>query len=133
MLELPRGPARVAQCHEKLAGTLAARHGLQDVLGGGQPDFRTYREGGLPLSERGMKHEPAIDLHRPPKMDGDHLQSVAVELDADLLEQGVQVHLDRPVHHDAKGALIVVLADIGERLGEMRIHHVGHGDEKMMR
>ena len=61
------------------------------------------------------------------------LNCSASERNAHLLEQRLQVHLDRAVDDDAERALVVVLADEGERLGEMRIRHGGHGDQKVMR
>ena len=48
------------------------------------------------------------------------------------LEQRLQGHVDRPVHHEAERPLVVVLADVGQRPREVRIGHVGHGDQEMM-
>ena len=79
-----------------------------------------------------MQHEPAVNLHGPAKMDGHGLQGVAILPDADLLEQRLQVHFNRSVDNDSQGALVVVLADERQRPGEMRIRHVGHGDEEVM-
>jgi hypothetical protein len=47
-------------------------------------------------------------------------------------QQCRQSHVDRPVHHQAEGALIVVLAHIGERAGEIRVDHVRHGDQEVI-
>ena len=49
------------------------------------------------------------------------------------LEERLQRHVDRPVHDQAERALVVVLADVGKGLGEVRIGHVGHGDQEVMR
>mgnify|MGYP006173735623 CR=1 FL=1 len=49
------------------------------------------------------------------------------------LEQRLQREVDGAIDHQAERALVVVLADVGERPREVRICHVGHGDQEVMR
>ena len=79
-----------------------------------------------------MQHETAVDLHRPAEMHRGRLEGAGVEGDADLLEQAVQIHFDRPVDDHAERALLVVLADERQGFGKMRIDHVGHGDQEVL-
>jgi hypothetical protein len=78
-----------------------------------------------------VQNETAIGLHRPAVMYRGRLEGADVEGDADLLEQAVQIHFDRPVHYHAQRALVGVFANERQGLGKMRIDHVGHGDQEV--
>ena len=80
-----------------------------------------------------MQHEAAIDLHRAAEMHRAFAQPGVVERDVDLLEQRGQRHVGRLVDDDAERAVLVVLADVGERVRKMRIRHRRHGDQEVMR
>ncbi|MNV94251.1 hypothetical protein D3C71_1890310 [compost metagenome] len=80
-----------------------------------------------------MQHEATVGLYRATLVDR-HLQGAGRWhfVRAQLLEDVGQVQLLRPVDHQAHGAMGVVLDDVREGLGEVRIGHVRHGDQELM-
>ena len=46
--------------------------------------------------------------------------------------RALERHIDRSIDDYAQRPLLVVLTDIGERLGEVGIDHAGHGDQEVM-
>ena len=68
----------------------------------------------------------------PPKCTGASRSAVVGERNVDLLEQRRQRHVDRLVDDDAERAVLVVLADVRQRMREMRIGHGRHGDQEMV-
>ena len=67
-----------------------------------------------------MQHEAAIDLHRTAVMHPCFAQLRVAERNVDLLEQSRERHVDRLVDHDTERALVVVLADVDQRVGKVR-------------
>ena len=80
-----------------------------------------------------MQDEAAIHLYRAAEMHLGIADFGAVCGDLKLVEQRRQSQIDRAVHHDAEGSLLVMLADIGERPRKEGVRHVRHGDQEMMR
>ena len=68
----------------------------------------------------------------PPKCTGAARRSASPQRNLICSNSADKRHVDRPVDHDAERALFVVLADVGQRLREMRIGHAGHGDQEVM-
>ena len=132
LLELAGRPSRITERHEHVARTVAAAHGLENVLRSGETHVVGDGERRLPIAERAMQHEAAVDLHRAAEVNGRGAQSVVGQRDVDLLEQRGQRHVDGLVHDDAQRAVLVVLAHVRERVGEMRIRHGRHGDQEVM-
>ena len=83
-----------------------------------------------------MQHEAAIGLHRAAEI---HRQSGEQRLDlfilkrnADAFEQAGKPQFHRAIDDDADRAILVVLADVGQRAGKIRVGHGGHGDQEMI-
>ena len=132
LLELAGGPAGVAERHQDVRRTFAAADRFEDVLRCREAELVAEGERRLPVAERTVQHEAAVDLDRPAEHHRRFAQRLVAERHVDLLEQRRQRHLDRPVDDEAERALGVVLADVGQRMGEVRIRHAGHGDQEMM-
>ena len=133
LLELSRRPAGVAQRHEHVLRALAARDRLEHVLRRREADVVVDGERGLPVAERPVQHEPAVDLDGTAEMHRHAAQLGVRERDVDLLEQRGERHVGRLVDDDAERAFRTVLADVGERVRKMRVRHRRHGDQEMMR
>ena len=80
-----------------------------------------------------MQHEAAIDLHGAAEMHRPLAQLGVGERDVDLLEQRGERHVRRLVDDDAERAVLVVLADVRQRVRKMRVRHRRHGDQEVMR
>src|SRR5689334_24513020 len=78
-----------------------------------------------------MQHEAVVELHRAAEEDRLSHQRRVAQVDVHLLEQRLERHVDRAVHHDAERAALVVLADEGEGAGKIRVRHRRHGDEEV--
>jgi len=78
-----------------------------------------------------VQDEAAVDLHRSAEMHGCLRQAVILELQVDLFEQGVQLHVDRAVDDDAHGAILVVLTDEGDGSCKIRVCHRRHCDQEV--
>ena len=117
------------------------------MISAGRPslptDCRTSRELVRPTSlltasvdchwpMRTMQHEAAIGLHRAAEIDRQVGQALGFELDVDFFEQAGQIHVDRAVDDDAQRTVLVVLADIDQGVGKIRIFHRRHGDQEMV-
>ena len=90
--------------------------------------FKVVRAGGR------VQHKAPVGLHRPAVMHGNFAAGFVTWRDFNLLQQRVQreiCQVEWPVDHHTQRALFVMLADKGQRFGEMRISHGGHGDQKM--
>src|SRR5262245_46933140 len=79
-----------------------------------------------------MQNEASVYLYRPAKVDGQAAATLVAQRNVDLLEQGLQRHVDRSIHHNAQGSLLVVLTNVSERFGEVGIDHARHGDQKVV-
>ena len=66
-----------------------------------------------------MQHEAALGLHRAAEVDRLLGQVLAVERELDLLEQVLQLDVDRLVDHQAERALLGVLAEVDHGAGEV--------------
>ncbi|MNC74211.1 hypothetical protein D3C75_1255270 [compost metagenome] len=80
-----------------------------------------------------MQHEAAVGLYRATLVDR-HLQGAGRRrfVRAQLLEDVGQAQFLWSVDHQAHGAMLIVLDDIREGLGEVRIGHVRHGDQELV-
>ena len=132
LLELSRGPARVAERDEHVLRPFAAADRLEDVLRRREAEVIADRERRLPVAERPMEHEPSIDLHGTAEMHRRLAQRPIAERDVDLLEQRGERHIDRLVDHNAERAFGIVLADVSQRIREMRIRHRRHRDQEVV-
>src|SRR5512135_82327 len=133
VLELARRPAGVAERHQDLGRAFAAADGLENVLGGGQPDRLTHPERGLPLAGRRVQHEPAVGLHGSAEKNRRIRQLAVAQREREALEQRLHGHVDGAIHHYAERALLIVLAHVSQRPRKIRIDHVRHGDQEVMR
>ena len=83
-----------------------------------------------------MQHKAAIGLHRSAEIDGlpGEVPTGLARIEGDIhpVEQGRQAHVHRSIDDHAKRAFGVVLADVGERPGKIRIGHRRHGDEEVV-
>jgi len=79
-----------------------------------------------------MQNKSAVPLHRSPKVDRQAGQRLIVQRDLDLLEQGRERHVDWPIDYDTQRSLLIVLTNVGQRAGEVRVRHIRHGDQKVM-
>ena len=129
----PGRPAGVAQRNEHARRALAARDGFQHVLRRREPDVVADRERRLPVAERPVQHEAAVDLDRAAEMHGRVADVGIRERNVDLLEQRRQHHVGRLVDDDAERAVLVVLADERQRVREIGIGHRRHGDQEVVR
>ena len=60
-------------------------------------------------------------------------EDAILESERQALEQRLQGQVDRTVDDDPERALIVVLADVSQCPRKVRIGHVGHGDQEVIR
>ena len=132
VLELARAPAGVAQGHQQLARTLAPRHRLEDVARGGEAHAVGHRHGGVPVAQGLMQHETAVGLDRTAEEHRAGAERLGSERQLDALEQGAQGDLGGAVDDQAERAARVVLGDIDDRAGEVRVGHAGHGQQELM-
>ena len=109
-----------------------ADDGLEDVARTREAHLLGDGQRRLPLPERAVQDEAAVGLHRAAEEDGNLGEVGGLGGQVGLFEQGREVHVQRPVDDDAQGALCVVLSNVDERLGEKRIIHRRHGNEKMI-
>ena len=132
-LELPGLPAGVAERDEGIRGALAARHGREHVARGGHLDAVGHLVGVVPLPAGAMQHEAAVGVYRP---------AAQHRLRRDVLARGLELHLrqhvrephgQRLVENDAERALVGVLADERDRLGEVRVGELRHRDQQVVR
>ena len=114
-------------------GPFAAGNGLEHVLRSRETDFIVDGERGLPVAERPVQHEAAIDLHGAAEMHRPLAQLGIGERNIDLLEERGQRHVRRLVDDDAERAVLVVLADVRQRVRKVRVRHRRHGDQEVMR
>ena len=80
-----------------------------------------------------MQHEAAVDLDGAAEMDGGVADVGVGERNVNLLEQRRQHHVGRLVDDDAERAVLVVLANEGQRVREIGIGHRRHGDQEVVR
>src|SRR6185436_4030664 len=81
---------------------------------------------------RTVHDETALRLHRAADEYGAVQAGAIREWDGKLAEHLGERQVAGAVHDDAKSALGVVLADIGDRLAEIRVGHRGHRDQEMI-
>ena len=79
-----------------------------------------------------MQHETTIDLHRSAVMHARFPKIGIAQRNIDLFEECRQGHVDRLVDDDAERALVVVLANVDQGVGKVRIRHARHGDQEVM-
>ena len=79
-----------------------------------------------------VQHEAAFGLHRAAEVDGGLGQVLAVQREVHLLEQVLQLDVDRPVDDQANGAVIVVFAQQRDGARKMFILHRRHGDQELV-
>jgi len=80
-----------------------------------------------------VQHEAALGLHRPAEVHRRLGQVVAVECELDLLEQVLQLDVDRLIDHEAERTLLGVLAHVDHASGEGVARHARHSDQKLVR
>ena len=80
-----------------------------------------------------MQHEAALGLHRAAEVDRRLGEVLAVERQLDLLEQVLQLDVDRLVDDQAERALLGVLAQVDHGAGEGAVAHARHGDQELVR
>ena len=81
---------------------------------------------------RVVNDESAIGLHRAPLHDRLLSQRARIQGHLELFEDIRKPHVQWPIDDDAERALFVVLPNIGDRLGEVRVRHRRHGDQKLI-
>jgi hypothetical protein len=54
------------------------------------------------------------------------------ELEVDLVEQAGQIHVDRAIDDNPQRPVFVVLADIDEGMGKIRVFKRRHGDQEVI-
>jgi len=130
--QLARFPAGITQGDQALLWPYAFGDGEQHVLRSGQRQALQF-DGGLVAAFAAVQDEAAVSLHRATLVDG-YVQGAGRRylVGAQLLENVGQVQLLWSVDHQAHGAIGVVLDDVREGLGEVRIGHVRHGDQELM-
>ena len=131
--KLPGLPSRIPQRDEHVRRAVAAADGLEHVLGCGEAHVVADGECGLPVAEGPVQHESAVELHGSAEVDRRLAERLVGKGNVDLLEQGRELHVDRPVDDDTQRAVLVVLAHIGERVRKIRVRHGRHGDEEVVR
>jgi hypothetical protein len=104
----------------------------QDVLGRGQRQLVVDAQRGLPVALSVVQHEAALNLYRPAEIDRHLFQIGLVQRDLNLVENLAQRQAQRPVHNNAQRAVLVVLADIGQRAGEHALLRAGHRDQEVV-
>ncbi len=80
-----------------------------------------------------VQHEATLGLDRATEVDRSLGQIFAVQRELDLLEQILQLDVDRLVDHQAQRALLGVLAQVDHGARERAVPHAGHGDEELVR
>jgi hypothetical protein len=79
-----------------------------------------------------MQHEAAIGLHRAAEIDR-KLADIRRLSGTSIFSNSVaEIHVDRAVDDQPERALIVVLGNIDQRFGKIRVIHCRHGNEKMI-
>ena len=132
-LELTGLPAGIPQGDQQAGGVqFAAAHGLQDIPRGGQADLVIDRQGGLPGPQRRMQDKTPVHLHRTTVEHWLGTADIGRHRDVDLFQQSAQGKVDWPVHHHAKGTIAIVTADVGKRIGKIRVGHRRHGNQEMI-
>src|SRR5437764_9438203 len=124
LLELAGRPAGIAERHQYALRAFAAADRFENVLRGGEADRLAHAQRRLPVARRLVQHEAAIGLHRTAEIDRRFRHRAIGDRKRQALEEGLQRHVDRTVHHQAKRALVVMLADVSQRPGKVRIRHV---------
>ncbi len=133
LLQLAFGPSGIAQRHQQMARPLPFAYRLENILGGGKAYLVVNLQGGLPGTALVVQHKTPIRLHRTAEMHQHIFQFSGLERHVDLGKQFAECEADRAIHHNAHGALFVVLAHIGEGFGKEWIRHRRHGDQKVIR
>src|SRR5712672_244688 len=110
VLQLTGGPPGVAQRDQHPLRALAASDRLENVLGGREPDRFADAQGRLPAAGGRVQDEAAIGLHRSAEVDRRVGEFAVAHPERQPLEEGLQRHVDRPVHYQAERAPLVVLA-----------------------
>lgn len=107
--------------------------GLQDVAAAGEADFVVDFERGVPFTAGAVEDETSVGLDRAAEINGLRDEFSGVELEFYALEKRTESHVERAVDDDAQRALGVVFGDVGEGPHKMRVDHLGHGDQKVVR
>lgn len=105
---------------------------LEDVARRRQTHFLIHGQRRLPAPERPVQDESAVGLHRPAEEDRQPGQYPGLERHIYFLEKRAQIHVDRPIDYHAERSLIIVLCNVDQGFGKIRILHRRHGDEKMV-
>ena len=90
-----------------------------------------YGDGGLPLTSWLVQYKAAVYLYRPAKVYRCGGDSLFMDVEVDLFEQGIERHVDGTVDDYAHGAIVIVFADKGNGLCKIRIGHRGHRDQEV--
>src|SRR5690606_29988537 len=131
-LELARPPAGVAERHQHPLRPAAAGDGLEHVLRRREAELAADRDGRVPFADRLVQHEATVHLDRTAVEHRRTGERRDLELQVDALEQRRQIDLHRPVDDEAQRALRTVLGDEHDRAPEVRVGHVGHGDQELV-
>jgi hypothetical protein len=130
--QLPGIPAGIAEGDDEFRGQAGAADRRQHVARTGQADFAIHRQRRLPLADRAMQHEAAVQLYRATEIDRQFGQIFGFQLEVDLVEQAGQIHVDRAIDDNPQRPVFVVLADIDEGMGEIRVFKRRHGNQEVI-
>ena len=114
---------------QRMLGTLACGHRVDDVARQRQPDLARYLEGALVAALGAMQDEAAFDPDRSTRENRIVCDIGIRVFDRKLFEQPAKLQRRRPVDHDAEGAVIVMFTDQRHGGGEIRVRHAGHRDK----
>ena len=132
IFQLSGRPAGVAECDQYFARITFAADRLQDVARTGEADVGIDGQRRLPAAKRAVQDKAAVGLNRATEVDRESIEVVGVERDINFFEECRQRHVDRAVYNHAQCPLLVMLADINQRTGEIGVGHCRHGNEKMV-
>jgi hypothetical protein len=130
--QLPGIPAGITEGDDNFRGQPGATDRSQHVTRAGQANFAIHCQCRLPEANRPMQHKTTIQLHRATKIDRQAGEAFGIELDINFVEQARQIHVDRTIDDNAQRAVLVVLANIDESVGKIRVFKRRHGDEEVI-
>src|SRR5882757_7673987 len=97
LLELAGTPARIAERHQHLLRSAAARDRFEHIFGGGERDALAHRETGAVVARGLMQHEAALGLHRATEKNRLVLPRGDLEREINLGKQRGERQIGRPV------------------------------------